>query len=76
MTGMERLARVEACLETGNQRLDRILAILEGAEGVVVRLDRVEQSHKRLRHYSHALTGAVIAALSTKLLPALAKLWN
>ena len=70
---VDRLARMEIAFQHMDEKVDRVLNLMDGPNGLVVRLDRAEQQLKGLRHYSHLLAGAVVAALSSKWL---VKLFN
>lgn len=69
MTQAERLARVEAQLEGMNEKLDRLIGAVDGAMGMCVRLDRLEQAHKRIHRLSFVVASTALAALTTSALP-------
>jgi len=72
----ERLSRIEALLEVNNDTTSRVMKTLEGPTGVVVRLDRVEQSHACLRKWTGLVGVTAVAALVQKTLPFLTKLFH
>lgn len=76
MTQAERLARVETQLEGCLFRLDRLLNAVEGSNGMVVRLDRVEQTQTRSRKYGFVVASTAIAALTSSVLPKLLVLFR
>jgi len=60
---VERLDRVEAKLELLLEKLDRTLMGDLSSPGVILRLDRVEQTVERSRWFARAILGAAISAL-------------
>lgn len=71
MTQAERLARLEAQLENVNEKLDKLLGAVDGAMGMCVRIDRLEQTSIRSRRYSFVVASAALTALTTNVLPKL-----
>lgn len=69
MSANERLARLETQLDAMDKKLDRVLLDLEGPTGMVVRLDRLEQAHQRVKQWTKAAVAAAFAALASKVIP-------
>lgn len=69
----ERVARLEVMVERHIKQVDKLLNALDGPSGILVRLDRVEQTIKGMKVYSHAVAVAVIAAFTGKYLPMIFK---
>lgn len=69
----ERLATLEAIAVDLDKKLDRVVELLDGPNGLVVRLDRVEQQGKRAQWFNRALAAGVIGSALAWLWPMLAE---
>ena len=72
----ERLSRIEALLEVNNATTDKLVNMLDGENGVVVRLDRVERGYACLRKWTGMIGATAMAALVQKVIPVLGRLVN
>ena len=70
----DRLSRIEALLEVNNATTDKLVRILEGEAGMVVRLDRVEREYACLRKWVGLVGATALATLVQKIVPSLGKL--
>jgi len=66
VTANERLARLEAQLAGADKKLDRLIALMEGTEGMVVRLDRVQEAHFRVKRWAQAAMAAGVAGFISR----------
>lgn len=65
----DRLSRIEALLEMNIKATERLANALDGHDGLIVRVDRVEGVCKTLRKWTGLVGATAVAALVTKLLP-------
>lgn len=65
----DRLSRIEALLEMNIKATERLTRALEGRDGLIVRVDRVEEVTKTLRKWTGLVGATALAALVTKGLP-------
>ena len=65
----ERLATLESLLTTANTKLDKLLTVIDGngREGLIVRVDRLEQIEGR-RKWTSRLVATSVGALIVKAL--------
>lgn len=71
MRTSDRLIKLETQLEDVSEKLDRLLGAMEGSSGMVVRLDRMEQAHARVKVYTHVVASVALTTWVTKVLPAI-----
>ena len=65
----DRLSRMEALLEMQMKATEKLVDALDGKDGLVVRLDRVEESSKCLRRWTGVVGATALAALVQRGLP-------